>query len=914
MKKAGGFGITLTCLAASLFFFLVADTASGQQNNAIFYQELSWSPDGSRISFSSNEGGTFNVYVMRADGSHLTKLTNTGANVWTSWSPDSKRIAFTSKRGNDTDIYVMNADGSNEIQLTHNAGKNSATSWSPDGKRIAFKSDRDGHRQIYTMNVDGSQQTRVTSGEDNDDNPVFSPDSSKIVFYSDIAGPGKDQVYVINADGSNPTRVTDGTANNIFPSWLPDGKHIAFSSNRDVVEGNALYVVNLDGSNLTRVADVKTFFARWSPNGSKIAFILGGFPAAGIYVMSADGSHQTKLTPAPPPTVTPPLVIGADPRVSPDGSRILFSSNRTGVSQLYVMNADGSNVRQITTDSSCGGPNWSPDGKRIVCSKEQATNLNPIIVMNADGTMRQSISEAEGNQSPSWSPDGARILFAAGKFPNINIYTMNADGSERRNIAPNEGFDYDPVWSPDGKTIALVTGIRGQGVRVWVMNPDGSGRRRITDSGDNEERPAWSPDGRYLAFQASKRGGGPHEAYVHVVEMSSGADSRLGTHDRPYLDETPSWFPDGKRIAFQSDRTGHMEVWVMNADGTGQRQVTGAQQTAPKRVDNGGYPRVSPGGESILFASNRDGTRRLYLMDATGGTARALTAPGVKVSYGEWFSNGVEIAYVVPNGEATGIHILSLKTGVDSLVPNTNGAQGVSPSPDGRRLVLAGRVGKEIELHLINRDGSGDQVITSEPRFHSYPAWSPDGKEIAFTRGTSDGPKIFVMNADGSDIRRVSALSVLEEVPAWSPDGRRLAFQGAVPGEHIAHLYIATVDGREVTQVTTQSEAYLTETPSWFPDGKRIAFQSDRTGRMEVWVMNADGSDQRQVTSVQQTEGRSNALAQSQARSLPTWSPDGKRIAFTGGDYPKTQIYVVDADGQNVRQVTTDSGTVLSSR
>src|SRR5260370_27533241 len=133
MKKAG-FGIILTCLAANLFLFVVGD-ASGQQNNPIFYQELSWSPDGSRISFSSNEGGTFNVYVMRADGSHLTKLTNTGANVWTSWSPDSKRIAFTSKRDGNADIYIMNADGSNVIQLTQSAGKNSSQSWSPEGKR-----------------------------------------------------------------------------------------------------------------------------------------------------------------------------------------------------------------------------------------------------------------------------------------------------------------------------------------------------------------------------------------------------------------------------------------------------------------------------------------------------------------------------------------------------------------------------------------------------------------------------------------------------------------------------------------------------------------------------------------------------------------------------------------------------------
>jgi TolB protein len=164
-------------------------------------------------------------------------------------------------------------------------------------------------------------------------------------------------------------------------------------------------------------------------------------------------------------------------------------------------------------------------------------------------------------------------LFAAGEFPNINVFTMNVDGSDRRNISPNPGFDYDPVWSPDGQTIALVTAVRGQGPRVWLMNADGSGRRRVTTSVEAEERPAWSRDGRQLAFQSAKRGGGPHDAYIHVVDIGKGTDRRLGTHDKPYLDETPSWFPDDRRLAFQSDRRGRMEIWVMNADGSGQRPL-----------------------------------------------------------------------------------------------------------------------------------------------------------------------------------------------------------------------------------------------------------------------------------------------------------------------------------------------------
>src|SRR5262249_27722071 len=220
-----------------------------------------------------------------------------------------------------------------------------------------------------------------------------------------------------------------------------------------------------------------------------------------------------------------------------------------------------------------------PDRRRVVYyTTEPKSKVDQIVTMNADGSDRRVISEVKGDQSPSWSPDGSKILFATGTFPNINVYTMNPDGSDRRNIAPNPGFDYDPVWSPDGKTIAFVTAVRGQGPRVWLMNADGTSRRRVTNSNDAEERPTWSRDGRYVAFQSATRGAAVHEAYIHVVEIATLADRRLGVHDKPYLDETPAWFPDGKRIAFQSNRRGRTEIWIMNADGSNQRPLQNAEQ------------------------------------------------------------------------------------------------------------------------------------------------------------------------------------------------------------------------------------------------------------------------------------------------------------------------------------------------
>jgi Tol biopolymer transport system component len=112
------------------------------------------------------------------------------------------------------------------------------------------------------------------------------------------------------------------------------------------------------------------------------------------------------------------------------------------------------------------------------------------------------------------------------------------------------------------------------------MNADGRGERQLTHFAPADGRPqwpSWSPEGRRLAIQS-----GVHQrdrpqdntAHIWIVDVATGAATRLAAHDKPYLDETPSWFPDGSRIAFQSDRTGRMEIWVMNADGTAARQVT----------------------------------------------------------------------------------------------------------------------------------------------------------------------------------------------------------------------------------------------------------------------------------------------------------------------------------------------------
>ncbi len=277
--------------------------------------------DEGRIAFVSERDGNEEIYVMNPDGSGMTRLTNDPANDMTpAWSPDGTRIAFSSDRNSKTDdpqkgfdLYVMNADGSGVTRLTALDGA-FEPAWSPDGTRIAFTlSGANGSSSIFMMNADGSNARawnvetvkpddpaapmRWADG-DGTMSPVWSPDGTRIVFVGSACVLCYD-VYVANVDGSHTIRVSPEEGG-FSPTWSPDGTRIAFFSGRGRNGYSVISIVHADGSNLTTVIkNLSGAQLTWSPDGTRMAFCSNdpnNITRSNIYVMRADGSGVIKLT------------------------------------------------------------------------------------------------------------------------------------------------------------------------------------------------------------------------------------------------------------------------------------------------------------------------------------------------------------------------------------------------------------------------------------------------------------------------------------------------------------------------------------------------------------------------------------------------------------------------------------------
>jgi dipeptidyl aminopeptidase/acylaminoacyl peptidase len=262
-----------------------------------------------------------------------------------------------------------------------------------------------------------------TAGSDASE-PIGTDRSSR---HGRIAFDNFDDVWTIDADGTDLTRLTDSPEPDFDPSWSPDGRQIAFRSERSGEP--EIWVMNADGTGQRRLAEGLS--PAWSPDGSLIAFA----GRAGLSVIRPDGTSLRVL---------PGTEGGEYPSWSPDGSRIAFNSNLTGDHVMYIAQADGSKVVDLSRVGEGWQVDWSPDGRSILFTshRDHPDNYTDVYVMRPDGSAVHRLTHNLA-YTPAWSPDGDRIVVSA---PDLVI--MDADGSDARALhTPGVGETSLPDWT-----------------------------------------------------------------------------------------------------------------------------------------------------------------------------------------------------------------------------------------------------------------------------------------------------------------------------------------------------------------------------------------------------------------------------------------------------------------------------------
>ena len=255
-------------------------------------------------------------------------------------------------------------------------------------------------------------------------------------------------------------------------------------------------------------------------------------------------------------------------------TQIYYVSSRGGHKEIWAMDYDGANQHPVTTLGSISlSPRISPDGSRLAFSSLTRTGWE-ILMFSFDLNRMVAFPRYSGtNLSPSWSPDGTRLAFSSSRTGDPEIYVVNQSGGDLHRITNSKGPDVSPTWNrKTASEIAWVSGRSGL-PRIYTMEADGTNVQQVTSEG-YAVSPSWSPNGQFLAFSWIRHygPGAPGAQDIYIMDVASKQWVQL-THDGGRND-FPSWSPDSRHLVFQSNRSGSLQIWTMLADGSNQKPLT----------------------------------------------------------------------------------------------------------------------------------------------------------------------------------------------------------------------------------------------------------------------------------------------------------------------------------------------------
>lgn len=260
-------------------------------------------------------------------------------------------------------------------------------------------------------------------------------------------------------------------------------------------------------------------------------------------------------------------------------TKIAYVAAQGAARELYVMDYDGYDARQLTADGFLNlMPRWSPDRRFLVFTAYRDRNTQDIDMIELATGKRWTIFSQGGlNITPALSPDGNFLAFASSHEGNSEIYRLDTRTKTNQRLTVNPSGDLSPSWSPTGRELAFVSD-RGGGPQVFLMSADGSNVRRLTFEGDYNAAPAWSPRGNWIAYVCRT----PRKEYKLCVITPDG-QKRMQLTTGPGVDDSPSWSPDGRHLVFSSTADGKSHIYMIDSDGKNMERLTfdGTHNSAP---------------------------------------------------------------------------------------------------------------------------------------------------------------------------------------------------------------------------------------------------------------------------------------------------------------------------------------------
>lgn len=527
--------------------------------------------------------------------------------------------------------------------------------------------------------------------------------------------------------------------------------------------------------------------------------------------------------------VTGSTGLNLNPTLSPDGSTVVYSSDRTGSFELYAKPlASGGREVQLTSDGNRNlEPAWSRDGKFIAYHSAKSGGI--WLIPTLGGARRQL---TDFGCHPAWSQDGKLIALQSESLHEMiqpfassaTIWIVAVEDGSLRQITragyPVGGHLF-PTWSPDGKRIAFLDGDQ-ESMQIWSITVTGEQLTPVTPAQSFTKADlVWAPDGSGIFYAmgtmllkqpVSANTGAPIGEPFKVVDLGA------------TVLRSPTISADGVRIAY-SAWTAKSNLWSIQLSPISHEPVGGPTALTNELNSRNGLPCFSPDGKEIAFISERRGEgHQLWLINAAGNNPTQLTTAPLQAESPIWLPSGEQIAFMSFVGGHATLASVAVKDRQERTLGEADDRSFLRLSPDATQAAFNYAPNGFSNIGVKNVAGGTPRQLTFETSFTGFPCWSPDGKFIGYQTKHGDYQQVMVMPFGGGTPLQLTFDKGDSWPFGWSSDGKRIAFAGSRDG--IWNVWWVARSDKSQKQLTRNTSAgVLMRFPAWSPLGNQIVYE-----------------------------------------------------------------------------------------